>query len=87
MAAGKAQAARQIPPMGGREGEARARGAGGVPGAIHVDGGLGAAAEVFPLWGAGGLGCLVSTLISNAFFCFFFAVFVFFFSTFVVHSI
>ena len=56
VAGGQAQAARQIPPMGGREGEARARGAGGVTGAIHVDGGLCAAAEVFPPVGGRGAG-------------------------------
>ena len=37
--------------MGGREGEARARGVVCVPGTIHVDEGLGAAAGVFPTMG------------------------------------
>lgn len=71
VAGGRAQAARQIPPMGGREGEARARGARGVTGAILVDGGSCADYGVFPPMGGRGLGCLVNTLFSNAFFCFF----------------
>ena len=64
--------------MGGREGEARARGARGVTGAILVDGGRALITGCSPLWGAGGQGCLVNTLFSNAFFLLFFAVFVFF---------
>ena len=52
----QAQAARQIPPMGGREGEARARGAICVLGAIHVDGGSCADYGVFPPIGGRGAG-------------------------------
>lgn len=44
------------PRKGGREGKARARGAGSVPVAIHVDGGLGAAARVIPPVGGRGAG-------------------------------
>lgn len=44
------------PREGGREGEARARGACCVPGAILVDGGWGAAVEVFPPVGGRGAG-------------------------------